>query len=607
MRQLVAAIIVSGLVLLPLAVSGNEQGHGESSTPHSTSGPKAVERVQNEIVSVHALTTGRPGAFTIGNAEDDPLLYNHPQEQNPTHINAIIDGVIYTTHTTYVTGTPPLGLIILPYESVPDTTISCTWEEGPVTIEQRLTPVKFSDVAGAIFIEYIVTNNDTSPHGVGVLLFMDIMVGKADAPPLITPSGYISEETKWDQELGPIPSYFQAHEETPDNPLIVAQGTLIGGQAVPPDVFILGNRSNLITVTWQYEVAGPIVDDCAVILRWGPRPLEAGEQTTFSTYYGIGDFVGPPPTGDIAINIPQPPPIECIDDALAPHSFELIATAMNIGTLPATNVRAELTLPSGLSLMSGYEFDQLIAIELAPEAVGSTSWSVWVDAPDRDIIHELGVLVYSDNLGDSTSAAIFIPVPSCQESDFHIVVEPPQRTITPGESTDFTVSIVPDPGFIGTVDLSFTDNNIGFFTQLQPINITYPGTATLTVSSDYSLTAGNYPFFVHGTHMARTRSDTAVVHVEGQIEISPNPFTPNDDGINDAVIFKYSGLGPITPEVEIYHMDGHKIPYRFVATAGEIPWDGTDFNGVLQPPGVYLYVLRDGSKELASGTVVLAR
>ncbi|MFH1843569.1 MAG: hypothetical protein ABIF77_10230, partial [bacterium] len=196
MRQLVAAIIVSSLVLLPLTQAVAEQENPESPDMLLASGEKAD--VSNSIVRVLVDEIFRPGAFNILAYDGRSLLFVQPNGSSLTHINAWIDGYYYTTHPTYVIfPVQELQLTTPPYESVPDTTISCIWEQSGVSIEQRLTPVLFSDDSGAIFIEYVATNNDSSPHSVGVLLFMDIYVTKTDAPPLATASGYVDREYGW--------------------------------------------------------------------------------------------------------------------------------------------------------------------------------------------------------------------------------------------------------------------------------------------------------------------------------------------------------------------------------------------------------------------------
>jgi hypothetical protein len=99
-------------------------------------------------------------------------------------------------------------------------------------------------------------------------------------------------------------------------------------------------------------------------------------------------------------------------------------------------------------------------------------------------------------------------------------------------------------------------------------------------------------------------------------EVSPNPFTPNGDGINDvaAWVFDVFLLTASTDiSITVYNLSGREIRKIVTpSTAGElaIEWDGRDEAGNLVPPGIYLYRLfvdsdTDGSKQ-QSGTVAVA-
>ena len=79
-----------------------------------------------------------------------------------------------------------------------------------------------------------------------------------------------------------------------------------------------------------------------------------------------------------------------------------------------------------------------------------------------------------------------------------------------------------------------------------------------------------------------------------QVELLPNPFTPNGDGINDAVqigfsVFKISADRQV--DVSIYSLDGRRVWQTMQMTgSGEesVQWEGLDQAGVRVPPGLYL-------------------
>nr|WP_272509510.1 FG-GAP-like repeat-containing protein [Salinibacter ruber] len=97
------------------------------------------------------------------------------------------------------------------------------------------------------------------------------------------------------------------------------------------------------------------------------------------------------------------------------------------------------------------------------------------------------------------------------------------------------------------------------------------------------------------------------VELPEQLPVRPNPFTPNGDGVNEAVKFDTREFGLNQPTVEIYTFEGRLIRSLSDVSSGKIEWDGTDDSGEKQPPGVYLYVVRDEGQDVASGQVTLAR
>jgi hypothetical protein len=82
----------------------------------------------------------------------------------------------------------------------------------------------------------------------------------------------------------------------------------------------------------------------------------------------------------------------------------------------------------------------------------------------------------------------------------------------------------------------------------------------------------------------------------GAVEVSPNPFTPNGDGINDQVNFTvpvYKVLGDKVLVLEVFSLDGRRVRRvaRWASPAvglHHLTWDGRDQEGVLVPLGLYL-------------------
>jgi len=99
-------------------------------------------------------------------------------------------------------------------------------------------------------------------------------------------------------------------------------------------------------------------------------------------------------------------------------------------------------------------------------------------------------------------------------------------------------------------------------------------------------------------------------------QISPNPFTPNGDGVNETANISYKLLrltSAVPVSLEIYDLTGRLVRrlYDGEDLVGEYshPWDGRDDSGQLVPPGLYLYRLVvdvQSGTETNSGVVAVA-
>ena len=100
--------------------------------------------------------------------------------------------------------------------------------------------------------------------------------------------------------------------------------------------------------------------------------------------------------------------------------------------------------------------------------------------------------------------------------------------------------------------------------------------------------------------------------VLSEVEIAPNPFTPNGDGINDvlAVGFELTKVNVATEvEVEILALDGRSVrTLREVLShpggVHRIEWDGMDADGERVPPGIYVCRIRADVDERSADAVV---
>ena len=93
-------------------------------------------------------------------------------------------------------------------------------------------------------------------------------------------------------------------------------------------------------------------------------------------------------------------------------------------------------------------------------------------------------------------------------------------------------------------------------------------------------------------------------------------FTPNGDGANDAFALSYALLKIVTEAavtLEMYDLAGRRVRRAYAGMGSNgayaLEWDGTDDQGLLVPPGLYLYELRveaDEDSEHRWGSVGVA-
>ena len=93
----------------------------------------------------------------------------------------------------------------------------------------------------------------------------------------------------------------------------------------------------------------------------------------------------------------------------------------------------------------------------------------------------------------------------------------------------------------------------------------------------------------------------------GELVITPNPFTPNNDGINEEVQIDFARLVLEDPKLLIYSFEGRLIREIDEPEGTRMLWDGRDSNDRNRDPGVYLFVLMEGDEVVDSGHITLAR
>ncbi len=100
---------------------------------------------------------------------------------------------------------------------------------------------------------------------------------------------------------------------------------------------------------------------------------------------------------------------------------------------------------------------------------------------------------------------------------------------------------------------------------------------------------------------------TYIQAVEGNLIVRSNPFTPNDDGYNDFVGFDFKQFTLNSPVLKIFDFQGRDIITLKKYANSKFVWNGKNKDEKRAQPGLYLYILEDGGRNVARGYVVLAR
>lgn len=92
---------------------------------------------------------------------------------------------------------------------------------------------------------------------------------------------------------------------------------------------------------------------------------------------------------------------------------------------------------------------------------------------------------------------------------------------------------------------------------------------------------------------------------------SPNPITPNNDGINDYASFKFPNMRQKLTSTRIYIYDIRGKLVRTIEASDVVGddwlWDGRDESNRLCRQGLYLYVIEVDGEKVCNGTISIAR
>ena len=281
-----------------------------------------------------------------------------------------------------------------------DGSIITRCEIGKIMVTQKLSITRgdASKIFDTVKISYIIENNDTIPHNIGLRIILDTMLGANDGSPFRVYDRNIIDE---EQLIGEdIPKFWVTFDSL-ENPSVIARGTLQGVDFSKPSQIIFSNWGKLADNTWEvpflkgqsFQREGEEEFDTAVALYWDEKIFFPGQREVYTTLYGleylkiIGDIlrVGVPVSlGEVSTAKGQIRPVT------------LIAYLLNKGGFELKDVKIKIDLPEGLSLsplsddvksVGNLQNNQEVTLawQIMPQYKGSGNREILVTASALDI------------------------------------------------------------------------------------------------------------------------------------------------------------------------------------------------------------------------------
>lgn len=289
-------------------------------------------------------------------------------------------------------------------------------------------------------LDYILTNQGTLSHAVGLRIFIDCTfgLGNQDGRAIILSDGTVvdTEQVFPGSAGGRIPDGWVAFDNM-TAPATVLKGTITGAEvdepglatysAGAPDVVEFGQRVNMGRDNqWTFTPmtsASIVGEDWGYAVRWDEEALAPGASRRYVTYYGLGgstsDFSPPYVLAAYApfqlqvVEADDPVTPGIIEDAYLGDEngnsvWEVLAYCDNFGAGSILDARATISLPAGFELDSseGPQSRTIYLGTIPRNFQASARWKVKVNSDVRPGVHEIRV---AGPLGQSVRSKISIP------------------------------------------------------------------------------------------------------------------------------------------------------------------------------------------------------
>lgn len=476
----------------------------------------------NEYIGVGADANGM---FSIGVPPDPPespdvrlLLNSNYRAPSPAgaYVGFYIDSIIYSTNELIEMMYPDSAVSLIDHQTTASTVdlinkwIITEWfiEEDvfaadSLYISQVLQPQE-SGGSGTVVMRWLIRNDDSEAHEVGLVLAMDTKIGDSDWAKIWAPGIPYSDTTRvlpdpthgWD-----MPPFWEAYEYDPpmDTAGLVARGILSTPPNTTPDKIAMADWRDILGQYWDVDLdETEPYEDSGVMLWWYPVTVQPGSLRTVVTTYGLSDSsasIG----GIYSLSISYPRHQVVARCELNPNPFNLIVGVTNNADSTVDNMMGVFNASSAthISLATGDSVTKTVTPStLAPGEVGFVSWRVVTDSlpltTATDCFTVTAITEHPDTFTTSPPMSIQI-----EGSDY---MGPIAELVEPLNNTITSDSLQPIKIYLYDEDVGVDTNRIFFYFYPTPaetigVDITDPRLTyvndTLYFRPDIPLENGN--------------------------------------------------------------------------------------------------------------------
>jgi len=356
------------------------------------------------------------GLFSVGVPPDPP---DYPEPRNLLsggyraaapfggHFNVLVDSVVYSTNSLLMCERfVDLDAHRL-YASVKDTInwwIKTEWMitgdlygNDSIHITQLLQPQE-SGGSGTVAMKWIIRNDNTVAHDIGLMVFLDTKIADNDTAAIVGSTLPYSDSLMvipnegrgWD-----LPPYWLAYQYAPGDTehvdQLIARGVLTLPPNIPPDTIAFGDARDFLGTCWDLSYAFLEYDDSGVLMWWNPVTAPPGTTIIIQTSYGLSDSaatIG----GIYGMSLTYPRDLVVSRCELLPNPFNLFVAVTNNAdtTVSSMMINADFSSSAYCTLAPGeINPKPTDPPELGPSETGFVYWQLMADG-------SLPVMDYTD-------------------------------------------------------------------------------------------------------------------------------------------------------------------------------------------------------------------